>query len=132
MYIPKGVFEFILGAIAATLLVFLIVVCVRLLRLIRSVNTLIAANRQNIDETLKVLPETAKNINDVSVLLKENIGKAGIAINGIKSLITGSGSEDDDDEPVGPVTKILSFVGEVATLISMIRGLIEAFTKNDD
>ncbi len=131
MYIPKGVFVFILGAIAATLLVFLIVVCVRLLRLIRSVNALIAANRRNIDETLKVLPETAKNINEVSVLLKENIDKVGIAISGIESLVTGSGS-GDDDKPAGPVTKILSFVGEIVTVINMIKGLIEAFTKDDD
>ena len=62
----KDLLLFILWGSIVTLFVYLILILRRVLKIIKSVNSVVDGNRQNIDATLNIVPELTKHIETIT------------------------------------------------------------------
>lgn len=62
----KDLLLFILWGSIVTLFVYLIMILRRVLKIIKSVNLVVDGNRENIDATLKIVPELTKHIETIT------------------------------------------------------------------
>lgn len=115
----------ILCCIITAVCVFLIIALYNAIKVIKRLDKVIETNNENINKTLTIIPETAKNVNDVTVVVKENLNKAGNVIGSL---------EDAVAETVASVSSgtenILSIVKIASSVISAITSVFNSGKKD--
>lgn len=89
--IPVGdLMLFLVFCMAVVVTVFVVILMLNLINLIKRANKIIDSNSGNLSKTLAILPETIRNVNDVSVDVKESMEKAGAFMETIEEAVTGT------------------------------------------
>jgi predicted PurR-regulated permease PerM len=123
--IPVGdLMLFIVFCMAAVVTVFLVIMMINLINLIKRAIKIIDSNSENLSKTLAILPETVKNVNDVTVGLKENMEKAGVFIENIEDAVTGT--------VVSVSESTEGFMDIAKTAMSVFKMVVSFFSKNKD
>lgn len=125
MYITiEALVIFILVCLAVAVSIFLIITLNNLNRLLKKFNKIMETNKENIDKTISILPDTVNNLNEATISMKGTLDKAGSVIGTIDGAVTDTVvSVSDTTETVFEVVKV---VGLIAKYIS------NAFKRDDD
>lgn len=112
---------FIIFCLAVAISIFLIILIKNLIRVVASVQKVMDNSAQNIEQTIAVLPQTLKSVDDVAVSAKTTLDKA-------TSLVT------NVEEGVSETIDSFSFNAEnIVNIIniasSVIKSIMSAFSR---
>ena len=118
----KDLAFFIIFCLVTTVGVFFIIMLYNLTNLIKRANKVIIDNSDNIDKTLELLPEAARNVNDVAVSVKGGMNKVGETIEGFEDAIGETAAAVSEG-----TENILNFVKIFSNIVQVI---INAFNSS--
>lgn len=119
----KGTALFILFGLFVVLLVYLIITLNNFNNLVKRVSKVVKNNNENLSKTLVVLPEVLKNANDVTVTLKQNVDKAGVAISTIEAAVS---------ETVSTVSEGTENVLQIVDVaVNVVKIILGRFSRKD-
>lgn len=115
---------FLVVCVAVTAGIFLIIALVHFIRVMRKIGQLVDSNKNEIDQTIKVLPTTVSSLGDAAESIKITSDKASGVIGTIDGAVTSTVETVNDTSE--NVYEIIKVAGLVAKFIS------DAFKRDDD
>lgn len=124
MYISMGDLAlFVMFCLVTIVSVFLAITLNNLNSLIIMVNRVIYSNKDSIDKTMSILPNSVENFNDAAVSFKYTMDKAGSVVGTFDEAVIGTVTVSDTAE------NIFEFVKIVGSVVRYIAGVINREEK---
>ncbi|MCX7709247.1 MAG: hypothetical protein N2484_05295 [Clostridia bacterium] len=114
----KDLLLFVIFCLVVTAGVFLIIMLYNFTQFIKKANKILEANSENLHNTLVLLPEATKNVNDVAISIKHNMEKVEETIGGVESAVA---------ETVATVSEgaenLLNYVKIISDIVNIVLGV---------
>ncbi|HHV28294.1 DUF948 domain-containing protein [Acetivibrio mesophilus] len=85
--ISYEVANFIMYTLGAALIVVIIITFINLNKFIKRMDRLVEKNENNINKTADTIPDIVKNVNDVTLGVKQSVDKVGDAIEAVETSV---------------------------------------------
>jgi predicted PurR-regulated permease PerM len=121
LYSLNDIMFFIGFCVFAIVSIFLIIALINIINFVKSVSEIINSNKDNIQCVLNELPSTIKNVNEVTVNVKEGLEKAEKVMDNVGSSVT--------DTVSAVTTSTENIVNIVEVMVAAIKAAANAFGK---
>ncbi|ABN51318.1 MAG TPA: hypothetical protein DEF39_05435 [Hungateiclostridium thermocellum] len=82
--------NFIMYTLGAVLIIVAVITLLNVNRFVKRLDKLVEKNEENFNKTANTIPEIAKNVNEVTIGVKQNVDKVGEAIDAVEDSVCDS------------------------------------------
>ena len=126
-FIPlKDMLMFFIFCLIMCVGVFLIILFYNLIKLVKRANKILEDNAESLNQTLVVMPEVTKNVNDVALSVKGNMDMVGNTIGGFGEAISETATTLGERSE-----NVLNFIKIVSNVVNTILSFFSSAGKKE-